>query len=84
MGGLIPLLLGVKKMSKLKEFTGILEIKLEVTLPASSKEKALELLENIYPAISLSYGENMPNLIDWRDNLDYADWELELTGGQAS
>jgi hypothetical protein len=77
MGGLIPLLLGVKKMSKLKEFTGILEIKLEVTLPASSKEKALELLENIYPAISLSYGENMPNLIDWRDNLDYADWELE-------
>ena len=64
-------------MSKLKEFTGILEIKLEVTLPASSKEKALELLENIYPAISLSYGENMPNLIDWRDNIDYADWELE-------
>ena len=64
-------------MSKLKEFTGILRIELEVTLPASSKEKALELLENIYPAISLSYGENMPNLIDWRDNLDYADWELE-------
>ena len=64
-------------MSKLKEFTGILEIKLEVTLPASSKKEALELLENIYPAISLSYGENMPNLIDWRDNIDYADWELE-------
>ena len=64
-------------MSKLTEFTGILRIELEVTLPASSKEKALELLENIYPAISLSYGENMPNLIDWRDNLDYADWELE-------
>lgn len=64
-------------MSKLKEFTGILRIELEVTLPASSKEKALELLENIYPAISLSYGENMPNLIDWRDNIDYADWELE-------
>ena len=77
MGGLIPLLLGVKKMSKLKEFTGILEIKLEVTLPASSKEKALELLENIYPAITLSYGDEMPNLIDWRDNIDYADWELE-------
>ena len=64
-------------MTKLKEFTGILEIKLEVTLPASSKEKALELLENIYPAISLSYGENMPNLIDWRDNIDYVDWEIE-------
>ena len=64
-------------MKELKEFTGILEIKLEVTLPASSKEKALELLENIYPAITLSYGENMPDLIDWRDNLDYVDWELE-------
>ena len=64
-------------MTKLKEFTGIIRIELEVTLPASSKEKALELLENIYPAITLSYGENMPDLIDWRDNLDYVDWELE-------
>ncbi len=64
-------------MTKLKEFTGILEIKLEVTLPAKSKKQALELLNEIYPAISLSYGENMPDLIDWRDNLDYADWELE-------
>jgi hypothetical protein len=64
-------------MTKLKEFTGILRIELEVTLPASSKEKALELLENIYPAISLSYGDEMPNLLDWRDNIDYADWELE-------
>ena len=59
------------------EYTGILEIKLEVTLPAKSKKHALELLENIYPAITLSYGENIPDLIDWRDNLDYTDWELE-------
>ncbi len=64
-------------MEKLTEFTGILRIELEVTLPASSKEKALELLENIYPAISLSYGENMPNLIDWRDNIDCAEWDIE-------
>ena len=64
-------------MTKLKEFTGILRIELEVTLPASSKEKALELLENIYPAITLSYGDEMPNLLDWRDNIDYADWELQ-------
>ena len=64
-------------MSKLKEFTGILRIELEATLPASSKQKALELLNEIYPAISLSYGENIPDLIDWRDNIDYADWELE-------
>ncbi|MCA2504774.1 MAG: hypothetical protein IM550_06545 [Microcystis sp. M54BS1] len=64
-------------MSKLKEFTGILTINLEVTLPASSKEKALELLNEIYPAITLSYGENIPDLIDWRDNLDYTDWELQ-------
>jgi hypothetical protein len=70
-------LLGVKTMTKLKEFTGILRIEMEVTLPASSKEKALELLENIYPAITLSYGDEMPNLLDWRDNIDYADWELE-------
>ncbi|WP_148045322.1 hypothetical protein ACLB6K_24825 (plasmid) [Microcystis aeruginosa FACHB-524] len=64
-------------MTKLTEYTGIMRIELEVTLPASSKEKTLELLENIYPAISLSYGENIPDLIDWRDNLDYADWELQ-------
>jgi len=69
--------MGEEKMSKLKEFTGILRIELEVTLPASSKQKALELLNEIYPAISLSYGENIPDLIDWRDNIDYADWELE-------
>jgi hypothetical protein len=49
-------------MTELTEFTGILRI---------------ELLENIYPAISLSYGDEMPNLLDWRDNIDYADWELE-------
>ena len=64
-------------MTKLKEFTGILRIELEVTLPAKSKKEALELLENIYPAISLSYGDEMTNLLDWRDNIDYADWELE-------
>ena len=63
-------------MTKLTEYTGILRIELEVTLPASSKEKALELLENIYPAISLSYGDEMPNLIDWRDDIDHIDWEL--------
>lgn len=64
-------------MTKLKEFTGILEIKLEVTLPAKSKKQALELLNEIYPAISLSYGDNIPDLIDWRDDLDYADWEIQ-------
>jgi hypothetical protein len=64
-------------MTKLKEFTGILRIELEVTLPASSKKQALELLNEIYPAITLSYGDEIPNLIDWRDNLDYADWELD-------
>jgi hypothetical protein len=64
-------------MTELKEFTGILRIELEVTLPASSKEKALELLESIYPSITLSYGDEMPNLLDWRDNLDCVDWELE-------
>jgi len=64
-------------MTKLIEFTGILRIELEVTLPAKSKKQALELLENIYPAISLSYGENIPDLIDWRDNIDHVDWEIE-------
>ena len=64
-------------MTKLKEFTGIMRIELEVTLPAKSKKQALELLNEIYPAITLSYGDEIPNLIDWRDNLDYADWELD-------
>jgi hypothetical protein len=64
-------------MTKLTEFTGILRIELEVTLPAKSKKQALELLNEIYPAITLSYGENVPDLIDWRDNIDYADWEID-------
>ena len=64
-------------MTKLTEYTGIMRIELEVTLPAKSKKQALELLNEIYPAISLSYGDEMPNLIDWRDDIDYADWELE-------
>ena len=64
-------------MTKLTEYTGILEIKLEVTLPAKSKKEALELLNEIYPAISLSYGENIPDLIDWRDDIDHVDWELQ-------
>lgn len=61
----------------MKEYTGILEINLEVTLPAKSKKHALELLNEIYPAISLSYGDKIPDLIDWRDNIDTADWEIE-------
>ncbi len=64
-------------MTELTEFTGILRIELEVTLPAKNKKQALELLKQIYPSITLSYGENIPDLIDWRDNIDYADWELE-------
>lgn len=68
-------------MTGRKVFTGILKINLGVTLSAKSKKEVLELLENIYPAISLSFGENIPEpeLLDfkWRDDLDYAEWELE-------
>lgn len=64
-------------MTERKEYTGILKINLEVTLPAKSKKEALELLENIYPTITLSFGENIPELLDWRDDIDTADWELE-------
>jgi hypothetical protein len=64
-------------MTERKEYTGILTIKLEVTLAAKSEKEALELLKEIYPDITLIYGENAPDLIDWRDDLDYTDWELE-------
>lgn len=67
-------------MNERKEYTGRLKINLEVTLAAKSNKEALELLENIYPAISLSFGEDMddmPKLLYWRDDIDYADWELE-------
>ena len=40
-------------------------------------KEALELLENIYPVITLSFGENIPELLDWRDDIDMVDWELE-------
>ena len=64
-------------MKERKEYTGILTIKLEVTVPAKSKKEALELLNEIYPVIEFSYGEKVPDLIDWRDDLDYTEWEIE-------
>lgn len=67
-------------MTEIKEYTGRLTIDLEVTLSAKSKKEALELLENIYPAITLSYAENEPepeHLMYWSDNIDTAEWELE-------
>lgn len=64
-------------MTQLTEYTGILTINLEVTVPAKSKKEALELLNEIYPAITLSEGENVPDLMYWRDNIDTADWEIE-------
>ena len=67
-------------MTQLTEYTGILTIKLEVTLTAKSKKEALELLNEIYPDITLSFGENvedLPDLIEWCDDSDDADWEIE-------
>ena len=64
-------------MTQLTQYTGILTIKLEVTLAAKSEKEALELLKEIYPDITLLYGEKAPDLIDWRDDLDYTDWEIE-------
>ena len=64
-------------MTEIKEYTGILPINLKVTLHAKSEKEALELLENIYPEITLSYGENVPDLMYWEDDIDTAEWELE-------
>jgi hypothetical protein len=67
-------------MTQLTEYTGILTIKLKVTIAAKSRKKALELLSEIYPDITLSYGENvpdLPDLIEWCDDTDDADWEIE-------
>ena len=64
-------------MTEIKEYTGLLRINLEVTLHAKSEKEALELLENIYPAFTLSYGDNEPDLMYWSDNIDTAEWELE-------
>jgi hypothetical protein len=64
-------------MTELKEYTGKLTIILEVTSHAKSEKEALELLETIYPHITLSYGENATDLVYWSDNVDTAEWELE-------
>ncbi|MDJ0507338.1 MAG: hypothetical protein PX635_19220 [Nostocales cyanobacterium LE14-WE12] len=74
-------------MTEIKEYTGLLRINLEVTLHAKSEKEALELLENIYPLISLSYmdielnrydiEDEIPELIDWDTHIDTAEWELE-------
>lgn len=64
-------------MTELKEYTGKLTINLEVTLAAKSEKEALELLNEIYPDITLIYGEKAPELTGWRDDLDYIDWEID-------
>ena len=64
-------------MTEIKEYTGRLTINLDVTLSAKSEKEALELLETIYPHITLSYGENATDLVYWSDNVDTAEWELE-------
>ena len=64
-------------MTELKEYTGKLTIILEVTSHAKSEKEALELLENIYPDITLSYGENVPDYMYWSDDIDTAEWEIE-------
>lgn len=64
-------------MTEIKEYTGKLSINLELTLHAKSEKDALELLENIYPAITLSYGENVPDYMYWDDDIDTAQWELK-------
>jgi hypothetical protein len=64
-------------MTELKEYTGKLTINLEITVPAKSEKEALELLNEIYPEITLIYGENVPELISWQDDLDYIDWEID-------
>ena len=64
-------------MAKLKDYTGIPTINLEVTLPAKSKKEALELLENICPVIDLSFVDEIPATTSWQDNIDTAEWELE-------
>ncbi|MFY7937375.1 MAG: hypothetical protein ACOVOQ_08360 [Flavobacterium sp.] len=64
-------------MTEIKEYTGRLTINLDVTLSAKSEKEALELLENIYPDITLSYGENVPDYMYWSDDIDTAEWEIE-------
>lgn len=64
-------------MAEIKTYTGIFTINLEVTLDAKSEKEALELLENIYPDITLSYGEKEPDLMYWGDDIDTAQWELK-------
>jgi len=63
-------------MTEIKEYTGKLPINLEVTVHAKSEKEALELLENINPAITLRYEENVSDLMYWDDNIDTAQWEL--------
>lgn len=63
-------------MTEIKEYTGRLTIDLEVTVHAKSEKEALELLENINPAITLRYEENVSDLMYWDDNIDTAQWEL--------
>jgi hypothetical protein len=64
-------------MTEIKEYRGKLRIILEVTLQAKSEKEALELLENIYPDITLSYGEKVPDYMYWDDNIETAEWELD-------
>jgi len=74
MGGIFPLI-GEEKM---KEFTGILRIELEVILPAKNKKEALSFLDDLYANISIENDGNQVIEI-LSDNLGLIEnsWELQ-------
>lgn len=59
-----------------KKFTGSLKIWVEVTVEASSKKKAEEILEQITLDLSVNSDSK---LIDQRSSLDYEDLDWEVT-----
>lgn len=60
------------------EFTGLLNLNIEVTIKANSKDEALSFFDDLYPSITIENdGKREIEIID--DNLSLIEnsWELE-------
>lgn len=62
----------------MKEFTGLLNLKIEVTVNAKNKDEALSFLDDLYPNITIeSDGKREIEIVDDNLSLIEFNWELE-------
>ena len=74
MGGVIPPKIG----GKMKEFSGLMRVEIEIIIEAKSKDEAKDLFEHLNPIIFIENDSLNPKvtIFDERNNLDCIEWEV--------